>query len=134
MFILALLHYVYIFSHLKIVCVCLLTAPFNIYHDPCASLYKHFLSQFTEESVGHESKIGDHIFHPNIPPILWKSLYIRINIPQDQLLRVPIIQPSSFMIEIFSLAAQHAPLISQSGSCDTGSRGVIPLPGQPVGL
>ena len=70
-------------------------------------------------SGGHEAKNGGNTVGQIVPPICWTILYISINIPLEQQLRVPIIQHLRCDGESFPHGAHHAPLLSQRFCCVT---------------
>ena len=92
------------------------TGPFRINHNQKERLYNQSLAQKPEESGGHEAKNGENTLHQIVPPIRLIILYISINIPPEQQLRVPIIQPLMYEGERFSHATPNTPLLSQSVS------------------
>ena len=95
------------------------TGPYKIYHDQTLCLYYSCLYKETCESGGHEANDGDSTVGQIVPPIWWIIIYISINIPAEQQLRVPIIQPSGCDGDSFPHEAHHTPLHSQRGCCVT---------------
>ena len=68
------------------------------------------------------------------PHIKWIIIYISINIPSVQELRVPIVQHSRCEGKSIPHAAQITPQLSQRGYCVTRLNGHHAIALQPVGM
>ena len=91
------------------------TGHFEIDNDQTESLSNWCLSWETDESGGHESKVGDNTVPQIVPSIRWIIIYININIPTKQELRLPIVQCSLCEGVRLPLVAQNEALLSQRG-------------------
>ena len=83
-----------LFSHVGNTWGSSLTIPFKVYIDQTASLYNWRVAQEPDECAGHEAKVWDNSVGQIVPPMGWIIIYISVNIPAEQQLRLPIIQPS----------------------------------------
>ena len=70
-----------------------LTGPFQIYHNPKASLSSGYLfTQEPDENGGHGKYAGNTTYHKFVQYIQWIILYLSINIPPGHELRPPDVQ------------------------------------------
>ena len=89
--------------------------------DQTASLYNQFFAQEPDECVGHEAKVGDNTVAKIEPPMGWIIIYISINTPMEQQLRVRCEGESFHMGPIMPLSSHREAIVSQ------GSMGKMPL-------
>lgn len=110
------------------------TGPLMTCHDQTASVYNQCLSWGSDVSGEPKVKDVDNTVHQVVPHMWRMILYIHINIPPEQKLRLPIVQTLGCECDSIPHEGHHNPLLSQRACLSQGSIGVMPFPWQPVGI